>query len=359
MNPRSGLRILFLADATSVHTRRWVQAMAERGHHCWIATRRPAEVPGAQEVFAIRPGADGAGWFAAVPAVRALARRLAPDLVHGHYVTSYGLWAAACGRRPVVLTAWGSDILVTPRVSRWMHALVGWTLRRADLITGDAQDLLDEIGHYGPRAPRHEILWGADTEHFRPAEWAPPSLQLVSLRVWEPNYQIDAVLKALAGLHAQRPSCATRLALLGGGPQEAELRALARSLGLENWVDFVGRTDDVGMLRAMQAATVSVTVPRSDATSVSLLESLACGLAIVASDLPANRVWVTDEGGLRVPAGDVVALTQALITLHDQPERVAAMGRHNRALALARAARSVQMDRMDALYRALPRSAGS
>ena len=72
----------------------------------------PGEVPGAEEVIAIAPGKDKLGWFSALPKVRAVARdvaqRFEPTLVHGHYVTSYGMWAAACGLRvPKVLTAWG------------------------------------------------------------------------------------------------------------------------------------------------------------------------------------------------------------------------------------------------------------
>jgi len=125
-HPDVGTRILFFADASSVHTRRWVAAVAERGAEAIVITRQPAEVPGAKEVIAIAPGTDKLTWFKALPEVRRVAREVAarfqPTLVHGHYVTSYGLWAAMCGLKlPTVLTAWGSDILVTPRDSRLMR----------------------------------------------------------------------------------------------------------------------------------------------------------------------------------------------------------------------------------------------
>ena len=50
------VRILFFADASSVHTRRWVAAVAERGGQAIVITREPADVPGAQEVIAVMPG---------------------------------------------------------------------------------------------------------------------------------------------------------------------------------------------------------------------------------------------------------------------------------------------------------------
>lgn len=352
-------RILFFADASHVHTRRWVDAMAERGFECVVATRRPGTISGAVEVVPLAVGDDALGWFRALPAVRALARRLAPHCVHGHYVTSYGLWAAACrGLAPVVLTAWGSDILVTPRERGLrgvlMHALVGWSLRRADLITADAQDVIDEIGRYGGvGAPRHEVLWGVDTQRFRPAE-APADagrFEIVSLRQWEPNYRIELLLRALAAVRAARPSLRAALTLLGGGSQAAALQALAAGLELGEAVRFVGRVDDAGMVAALQRADVSVSVPASDATSVAMLESMACGLPVVATDLPANRPWI--EPAQRVPVDDLEGLTAALLALADDPAARRALGARNRRAVQDRAARAVHMDRMAALYGSL------
>lgn len=351
-------RLLFFADASSVHTRRWVGEMAARGHECHVVTRLAGDVPGARSVRVIQPGRDGLGWFRALPQVRRLAREIAPDWVHGHYVTSYGLWAAACGHRPMALTAWGSDILVTPRQSQLMRALVGWTLRRADLITADSADMLGAIAEYGVRAPLHQILWGADTDKFRPADAPPAGFDIVSLRNWEANYNIDVVLQAFAGFLAQRPQAASTLHLLGGGPLEADLRQLARQFGIEAHVRFHGRVGDAQMVEALQRSRVSITVPASDATSVSLLESMACGLAIVASDLPANRQWVDAAGGCRVPAGDVNALEAALIALHDDAAALAAMGRHNRQRIEREASRRAQMDAMSALYDTVDAAAG-
>jgi glycosyltransferase involved in cell wall biosynthesis len=355
---REQLRVLYFADAASVHTRRWVAAAVERGARAVVVTRNPGEVPGADEVITLRPGSDKLSWFAALPDVRRVSRelmqRFQPTLVHGHYVTSYGLWAAACGLKlPKVLTAWGSDILVTPRESRLMRAVVGWSLHHADLITADSMDMLDEIGRYHPGAPCHQILWGADTDRFVPGEPA-PGFQVLSLRSWESNYNIDVLIKAFARLVQQRPEAQARLCLLGGGPQAAELQALAQQLRVHDQVDFVGRVGDQAMVEALQRSRVSVSVPSSDATSVSVLESMACGLPIIASDLPANRQWITPgQGGWLVPARDEAALVQALITAHDQAEVRQSMGQCNRARIERDASRRGQMDAMWRLYQGL------
>lgn len=348
------LRILFFADAASVHTRRWVAAVAERGAEAIVVTRQPAEVPGAREVVAVHPGQDKPGWFKALPQVRRVARELAgrfrPHLVHGHYVTSYGLWTAACGLPvPKVMTAWGSDILVTPHQSRLMRCLVGWSLRRADLITADSLDMVDEIAAYCPSAPAHQVLWGADTDRFSPGQPG-PDFEVISLRNWEPNYNIDLIIEAFARFVSLRPHSQARLHLLGGGSMEAMLKDRVASLRLLQQVRFHGRLGDQAMVQAIQRCRASVSVPTSDATSVAMLESMACGLPVIASDLPANRQWIDPAGGWIVPVRDIDALTRALLAAHDDPAAAVARGAHNRERVLRDASRRAQMDRMWQLY---------
>ncbi|RZI81913.1 MAG: glycosyltransferase [Rubrivivax sp.] len=351
------VRILFFADASSVHTRRWVAAAVERGAQAVVVTRQPGDVPGATQVITIRPGSDKASWFQALPEVRRVARQLArdfrPTLVHGHYVTSYGLWAAACGLPcPKVLTAWGSDILVTPKQSRVMRWVVGWSLRQADLVTADSMDMVQEIARYNPKAPVHQILWGADTDKFTPATPA-SDFEVVSLRSWEPNYNIDLVIEAFARFLTLRPHSHALLHLLGGGPLEAALQERVAALRLLQQVRFHGRMGDQAMVDTIQRSRVSVSVPTSDATSVSVLESMACGLAIIATDLPANRQWIGERGGWIVPVRDVDAVAHALLAAYDQPEHVAQMGAHNRDLIEREASRRGQMDAMWRLYEKL------
>lgn len=349
-----GPHLLFFADAQSVHTQRWVTAMLARGWHCSVVSRLYAPISGAR-VIALNTPPGNRGWLSAVPCVRRIARELRPDLVHGHYITSYGFWAAACGWRPLVLTGWGSDILVSPRRSRLVRALTGWTLRRAALITADSQDMLDEIARYRPRAALHQIFWGADTEKFHPGDKPGDGVfRIVSLRAWDDNYNIDAIIAAVALLRRQRPGLALELHLLGGGPLEAGLRAQVAALGLQEMVHFHGKVDEDRMAWLVNAASASVSIPYSDATSVSLLESMAAGLPVLVSDLPANRQWVDEgEGGFLLPPQEAPRLAQALGALVDDPALARRMGEHNRARVEPHAARRVQMDRMDALYRAL------
>lgn len=189
---------------------------------------------------------------------------------------------------------------------------------------------------------------------FAPVPWAAKSgLQIASLRNWEPNYRIDTLIDAFAQLVAARPDAGARLHLLGGGALEAALRERAAAHALGERVVFHGRLDDAGMAAVLAACKLSVTVPQSDATSVAMLESMACGLALVASDLPANRAWLDEADDLLVPAGDAAALARALIALADDDARAQRLGALNRARIERDGQRKVQMDGMSLRYESL------
>ncbi len=345
--------LCLLGDANSVHLQRWAREMVARGWRVSVVTARPQPIDGVEQCV-LSPVRRSVDWLRRVGEARRFVRQLAPDLVHAHYISSYGYLAARCARHPLVMTAWGSDLLLTPRHSTLMRWLTGWTLRRADLITGDSFDLVEAAQAYRPKAPVHRIHWGADTAKFRPAPWADkPAFDIASLRSWEPNYRIDTLLSAMGLLRQWRPDAPVHLHLLGGGSGEAALREQVRSLGLTERVTFHGRVDDAGMLAALSRCKVSVSVPASDATSVALLESMACGLAVVASDLPANREWLSGADDLLVSAGDANALARALQTLLQDDARAQQLGAINLERIERDGQRAAQMDAMDALYRGL------
>ena len=255
-----------------------------------------------------------------------------------------------------MLTAWGSDLLLTPRMSRAKKWLTAWSLRRAQLVTGDSPDLLDAARALAPRVPVQLIHWGVDRQRFAPAPWTEkPGFEAVSLRSWEPLYRIDCVLRAFAQVCQRVPHA--RLHLLGGGAQEAALRALAQQLALpEGALAWHGRLDDAGMAAVLARCKLSISVPESDATSVSVLESMACGLAVIASDLHANRHWL--PAAAIVPVGDAQALAARWIALAEGDAAAAQEGAHNAARIAREGGRRAQMDAASAAYERLLHAVG-
>jgi glycosyltransferase involved in cell wall biosynthesis len=345
------IRLCLLGDATSPHVQRWAREMQVRGYRVSLVTARPAHIDGVEQ-HVLRPVQRSAHWLLRAGEVRRAMQALAPDIVHAHYTTSYGYLGARCGRQPLVITAWGSDLLVTPRANPWMRWLTGWTLRQANLITGDSQSLVDAAHSYAPSATVHCIHWGVDMARFAPAPWQDkPGFEIVSLRSWEANYNIDTIIDAVAQLRARLPRLPTHLHLLGGGSLGPALCAQVARLGLDQDVTFHGRLDDAGMASVLARCKVSVSVPTQDATSVSVLESMACGLPVIATQLQANAQWL--PANYLVEAQDRSALTHQLAAFAQNDAAAHEAGQRNAQRIQLDGDRAVQMNRMDALYRGL------
>jgi RNA polymerase sigma factor (sigma-70 family) len=99
-------KLLMLAPASVVHTRRWAEALAARGIEVVLATQHPDpawQLPAGLRVVNL-PHAGTAGYFLNVPALRRLLRAEKPALLNAHYASGYGTTAALAGFRPWLLS---------------------------------------------------------------------------------------------------------------------------------------------------------------------------------------------------------------------------------------------------------------
>jgi glycosyltransferase involved in cell wall biosynthesis len=135
---------------------------------------------------------------------------------------------------------------------------------------------------------------------------------------------IPDLLGAIAAARSEVPRAA--FFVIGGGPMLAEMRELAASLGLGRAVRFLGWRDDA--TRLMVGLDLLVSSSLWEGFAMVLLEGMAAGRAILATDVGDNRLAVADGvGGAIVPPGNSAALARALVTLARDPLRLAKMGR--------------------------------
>lgn len=309
------MRIVYLAWHGSVHTRRWAGWFAERGHEVHVVTcgggdARDLDADGSplplryavHELGAPRGGK--LGYLLKRGAARRTVRRLEPDVLHAHWLTSYGLLALAADRPgvPLVVTAHGDDVLIAPG-NALMRRLVQRVLRAARLITvpGDPMHraVVDLLAPQAPPAAGIAVFqYGVESarlaEAGRRARAAatPGPLRIVSARALLQIYRIDALVDALALLDAQGVDF--HCDLLGDGPQREALEAQVARHGLDERVTFHGAVTPAEVERHVGASDVYVSVSESDGVSLALLEALSLGAVPVLSDIPANRPWVND-----------------------------------------------------------------
>lgn len=348
------MRVLLVADASSIHTQRWASSLAARGHEVHVATFRHARVEAAT-VHVLRTfGLGKAGYLLAIPPLRSLARRIRPDVIHAHYVTSYGFVAAMSGIRPLMVTAWGSDVLFDPSERRGAAWLGRAALRRADQVTTVAEHMNQPTLRLAARELELvSIPFGVDTDVFRYMPGAPGDdvLRIVCTRNFHPLYDVESVVRAVATVSG---ALDTTLTLVGEGPERATLEKLTRDLNIADRVRFCGHISPLKLAEELAAANVFVTPSHADGNNVSLNEAMAVGCFPIATDIPANRQWIEDgRNGLLYPAGDAAALASAIRRAWDDPSLRSHSAVLNRAIVDERAAWSNCVDVTVGLYRVM------
>ena len=142
----------------------------------------------------------------------------------------------------------------------------------------------------------------------------PPHAHLVlSLRAHEPIYRVGDIIEAFArvprrpGLHEDFPD--PYLIIGHSGSLTDELKQRVRDLGIADRTRFLGSVPEHDLVPLLGRAACYVTASEVDGTSVTLLQAMACGTPVIASDTPGNLGWV-DDGvtGFTFPTGDVDAL---------------------------------------------------
>ena len=286
------------------------------------------------------PGAVYAQEMAATARrVAALAEAFRPDVLHAHSPVLNvlpALWVGRQRRIPVVyeLRALWEDAAVDHGTTsersiryRASRALETFALRRADHVTTICEGLRTEIAGRGIAERKITVIPNAvDTSEFRldgtpdvalRAKLGLDGCTVVGFAGSFYGYEgLDLLIEAAAELCARRTDL--RLLLIGGGPQESALQALARGRGLGDRVIFTGRVPHSDVQRYYDLIDV-LAYPRRRmrlteiVTPLKPLEAMAQGRMFVASDVGGHRELVRDgQTGFLFPAGDAHALAAAI-----------------------------------------------
>ncbi len=320
------MRLAFLSIGRHIHTERWIRWFAENGHDCHLLTVQPGSVEGVTvHDIATRWGPKPWRYLVSLAKVKRILAKLKPDLLNTHFLTGYGYWGHFSGFHPNVLTVWGDDVYVTPRETPLKRWLARRALGSCECVTGDSTDILAACVELGARAEAcYRVLWGVDFERFRPGtaeSWRiahgfeADHVVFFSPRSYtQPYYNIDTVIRAAAEVMKREPRARFLFSGYEGDP--GPFRQKASAAGILPVTRMVGRLPHQEFATALQASDVFISVPSVDATAVSLLEAMACGRAIIVSNLKSSVEWIREgHSGLVVPPRQAAELSAAMLRL--------------------------------------------
>ncbi|MFC1862146.1 glycosyltransferase [Chloroflexota bacterium] len=364
------MRICYLANATVVntHTHRWINYFAEHGWKVDLITWRSpayAEIHPDITIHRILFPPHYIARYGALLEMAWLLRKIRPDIIHAHCLSHFGilagLYSRLSGFRPIVLTAWGSDVLVDAK--GWKKRLVKYALKRADCITCQGENVAKAMAEMGVDLQRIKLIaFGVDVDKFcslQEGERLKESLGIVnapaviSIRNFEQIYDVESLIKAIPLVLKEVPEA--KFLIAGDGSQEAGLKGLAESLGISNSTKFIGFIPHDELPQYLASSDIYVSTSLSDCgLAVSTAEAMACGLPVVITDIADHRRWAeAGLGGFIVPARDPKSLAAKVLCILRNGELARRFGQTNRQLVMERFNYYEEMQKMESIYEQL------
>lgn len=249
------------------------------------------------------------------------------DFVHAHELYPSGWAAASLASRagiPLVVTVHGSDLYTNLGHPAWRR-LLEQTAEQADRLIAVSTSVAEDL-HAALPATRGRVTVVPDTydaERFRfidrPARPSGAPVQLLTVGRLSAEKGATVLVDALARLRAAGVDA--ELTIVGDGAEREHIARGIDAAGLGSAVTLAGRLTGDALAAAYAAADAYVQPSLREGFGVALVEALATGLPVVASDAGGPRDYVTADNGLLVPPGDAEALAEAIAALVDDLDR--------------------------------------
>jgi glycosyltransferase involved in cell wall biosynthesis len=263
--------------------------------------------------------------------------RVRPDVVLAEYGMTGVLVMDACRRRqiPLVVHFHGFDASKSG-VLDWHREGYAELFERAFAVVAVSRAMCNRLVSLGADPNRlHHIVYGVNCNLFEGAHPASaPPLFLACGRFVEKKAP-QLTLKAFAEVARAHPEA--RLRMIGDGPLLPTCQTLAREMGIEDQIEFLGARSHAEVLKEMRGARAfvqhSIVAPDGDSegTPVSVIEAGACGLPVIATrhaGIP--DVVIEGETGLLVDEGDVAGMAERMRRLVEEPQTAGLLGKRAR-----------------------------
>lgn len=229
-----------------------------------------------------------------------------PDHVVAFLGIPSGLVAYVAKKRyavPYTVMLRGGDVPgMMPAQLRWWHMVarpfISLVWRNANLLIANSRSL-QQLAQKTATLLHKEVQVihnGVDTELFKPAHrLSGPAgvLRIIAVGRVDRYKGFDLLLQAIAKLRTLTKQNFL-LEIVGDGPALKEVQELCTNLALDKVVHFLGRRDREEVIAILQAAHIFVHPSQGESMSNAILEAMACGLPIIASDIDANRELIQD-----------------------------------------------------------------
>jgi glycosyltransferase involved in cell wall biosynthesis len=348
------MKIAFLAGHSSIHTVKWVNEMSLRGHEVHLITMHPGTEELHQNIQVYKlPFAPPHGYYLNAWHLKRLLQQINPDILNTHYASGYGTLARLSGFHPNLLSVWGSDVFDFPYESMMKKKIIQRNLSAADRIASTSNIMKKQtVTIYKPEKEIAITPFGVNCEKFRPMEYNRDKnkIRIGTVKKMASKYGIATLIEAFA-IAKHKYQGDIELILVGGGPEEEDLKLLAQKLDVGSYVDFVGLIPHHTVPEYLNSFDIYVALSDSESFGVAIIEASACGIPVVVSDAGGLPEVVADEQtGFIVPRNNPEEAADRILQLLNDSSLRKKMGNAGRKFVLDNYEWKENADRMKRLY---------
>ncbi len=329
------MKILLLANKGSNHAKKVAEGLADRGHEIVFVSPNDYEDVTVSLNNRVKlmtlPYGGKKGYFLNAIALRTLYNKVSPDIVNVHYASGCGLLGMLAGLRPTVLSCYGSDIFEFPHLNRINMWLLRHILKNADALASTSYAMAAEIKRLISIDEKKISItpFGINTKLFVPRHRVNKRKVIGIIKTLSSIYDIPLLIQAFRLICNKRDD--TLLRIYGEGPQKVDLQKMTNDLDLSTKVEFKGRIPNNDVPQALNEMDVFVNCSKQESFGVNILEAMACGIPVVATDCVGPREIIIDGGtGIIVKDRDPQSLADAINCLLDNDYKRAIMGEAGR-----------------------------
>lgn len=338
------MKVLIVANKGSNHAKKVAEGLVDRGNEVIFASPNDAldvsVLLDSRIQMETLPFGGKIGYILNAFALRRLYNKVHPDVVNVHYASGCGLLGLLAGLKPVVLSCYGSDIFEFPHINKFNMWILRRILKSADSLASTSHAMADEIRRLLPAYTKEIAItpFGINTQLFVPKDYQHDGQSLVVgiVKTLSPIYDIELLIRAFS-IICQTLDYKPILRIYGDGPLKNDLINLCSELGISQHVDFCGRIANKDVPNVLTQMDVFVNCSKQESFGVNILEAMACGLPVVATDCVGPKELISDgQSGIIVKDRKPESLASAIIQLLNDQAKRKKMGEVGRSIVCNR-----------------------
>jgi glycosyltransferase involved in cell wall biosynthesis len=329
------MKICFIGALDVIHLRRLMNHMANQGHDVHVisyTTHAKQDVGHANiKVHKIEPKYNifskhlpKKAHYIKTMQVRKIVKEIKPDIIHGHFLTDYGLYTIFGGNARKIIHLTGSDVYLNWKTSRLQKIFDQYVLKKVDVIISPSNHTASKLMDYFDVDPSKVVIFpeGIDPNIFnldvKPCLIDTNNYTVISTRRHYPVYNIKLLIESIPYVLEEVQN--VKFIILGDGPENEKLRDLSAKIGVKDNIMFVGSVDHHDIPKWLTSSNIYVSTTLSDSLGLSNLEAMACGVFPIVTDIPAVREYILDgENGYIIPFDEPRVLANKIINALRDP----------------------------------------